>query len=1040
VGTTTTSAAFNFTVENRRDVALAYTLAVSGVNASNFSVASHTSSGAGCSAGSVPASVGVGSRTCTVSLTVNFTPSAAGVRSAALGLNISAVAAVPASSRSIAALTATGVTPVPSFGISPASRTFTARVGTAVTQNFTISNTGTGPLSLTSFGFSLPSYTRAASSTCSTANPVAAGASCTLTVSFLPTAAGTANATLTVNHNATGSPGSVGLQGTGTLPNISASATSLGFGNSQVGVPRALPAISLTNTGTAPLVFSVDPASAAARSGPAASDYSMASTCSTGSPLAAGASCTVTGTFTPSALGARNATLTISSDASSGPLLIALTGSGTALPEPVVTPPTLAFPTTVIGETATLTLQVTITNGRTRNITYSVTNLADFSVAPGGESCPTRVVPGGGSCTITWRFQPGLGGGESVRQGNLLFSFGGTLGDPAPSNATVSLTGSALLPIAQSATALNVAAVVGVPNTASLLLTNRSASGVLLGPLAFSGGAAADYSLAAANTCTPGLSLAAGANCTLMVRFNPATAGARNATLSIAHGAAGSPQSVLINGTATPAPQGRIELSALSLGFANTALSGTAVLPLTVRNAGDLALNFSAFNITGAASTEFERGGDCSTSTPLPVGAQCSLTLTFRPAALGVRSASLTLLSDASNGPATIALSGTGVPVPAPVVSLVPSSGNASSLEFGSQTLGGLYPPRTVRLLNAGTADLVTSAIAVLGANFALAGGPACPATLAPGAACDIAIAFSPSAANTDFSGSLRVTSNAAGSPHAIGLQGRGSLAVLPVLVWSPVVTPMDFGSVSAGTVSGVRSATLLNQGPGGVRLAVLNAVGADATAFSVAGGTCLVGQTLFEGQSCSVNVSFAPATAGAKNAMVQVASSGSAPPALALVGTGLAGPSPSLAPSLATLGFEATRVGAQSLPSELALRSVGSGAVQVTGLVVTGPYTVAPKSCPSLPFSLAAGSECTVIVTFAPLAEGNSTGSLRINSTSGPVDVALSGRADAAAPVTSGGGCSLANGDSARDPTLWVLLLLAVWVLLARHRAGRRP
>jgi hypothetical protein len=301
---------------------------------------------------------------------------------------------------------------------------------------------------------------------------------------------------------------------------------------------------------------------------------------------------------------------------------------------------------------------------------------------------------------------------------------------------------------------------------------------------------------------------------------------------------------------------------------------------------------------------------------------------------------------------------------------------------------------------------------------------------LAPGAGCDIDILLATTSAIA-YNGTLRVTSNAAGSPHTAALTGSGSATAVAVLTWSPVVTSLDFGNVSTGTVSAVQSVNLLNQGPGGVNLTVLNAVGADASAFSVVGGTCAFGTPLFQGETCRIDVRFAPGSAGAKTALVQIASTGSFPPALTLTGTGLGGPSPSLAVSAASLAFGTTRVGAQSLPEELRLTSNGSSVVRVTGLEVTGAYAIQSTTCPALPFTLAAGTDCTVVLSFRPSAAGAAAGLLRVTSESDPAirEVALSGSGEEAAEV-SGGGCTIGSGPSLMDPTLWLLGLLALGVL----------
>lgn len=1035
-----TSASFTFSLGNYRKVATAYTLSLGGAAPSDYTITGHTATGTNCSTGTLPAADNVtGVTSCTINLTVSFTPGGAGSRNA----TVLATLASPGVAITGATLSGTGQTPA--FSITPASRSVEAKRNTTVSTTYTITNGGDAVLDLTGIALPSPRFAFGAANTCATAgtaNVAANNGTCTLAIDFTPIDTTTSSGQITITHDASGGSNTVDITGIGTQATMSVSSPTVAMGNSQVGVPKvAGTPVTVSNTAantSATLVFTVDPPSAAALSGTNKDDFSVQSTCSTGSPLAAGASCAVTVIFTPGGTGPRVAQLVLSSDATNPAVAIDLSGTGVALPEPVVTFPTLAFPDTVIGETGAQTRQVTISNDRTRDITYTVADATDFKID--AESCATRTVPGDagggpGSCTITWRFQPVFGSGEGNRQATIAISFAGTSGDPAPSDASGQLSGRALLPISLSATTVNAAAVVGTPTTSSVVLTNRSAGAVTISALAFSGAQASDYSLVAgAGNCSAGGVLAAGANCTLVIRFDPPAAGTRSALLTVSHGAPGGPQTVTITGTATPAPQGRIELSALALNFPDTELGGSSTRSVTVRNGGNLALNFSAFTLAGANSADFQRAGTCSTATPLAINAQCTISVSFAPAALGARSASLTIQSDASNGPATISLAGTGVPVPAPLVSLTPAS-----IDFGTQTVGGLYPGRTVRLANTGTADLAVSAIAVQGAAFT-ANATACPGTLAPGDGCDIVVGFAPTSAGTDLTATLRVTSNAAGSPHGVALRGRGSLAAVPVLVWSPAVTTLDFGDVSTGTVSAVQSATLLNQGPGGVTLTLLNAVGPGAASFSVAGGTCQAGQTLFEGQSCRVDVSFAPAAAGARTATVQVASGGSAPPELTLRGTGLGGPTPTLALSLSTLVFDATRVGDESLPGELTLRSTGSGALRITGLVVSGPFKVAPKSCPGVPFTLPAGAECTVSVSFLPDGEGTMAGTLRVNADADPssVEVALSGRGEARADVSSGGGCSIARGDTLVDPTLWTLVLLAAAVLLARRRARR--
>jgi hypothetical protein len=95
---------------------------------------------------------------------------------------------------------------------SPSSLTFASQAldTTSAAKTVTITNTGTAAASLTSIVAS-GDYTM--TSTCGSS--LAAGASCPANVSFRPTASGTRTGTLTINSNASNSPTTVSLTGTG---------------------------------------------------------------------------------------------------------------------------------------------------------------------------------------------------------------------------------------------------------------------------------------------------------------------------------------------------------------------------------------------------------------------------------------------------------------------------------------------------------------------------------------------------------------------------------------------------------------------------------------------------------------------------------------------------------------------------------------------------------------------------------------------------------------------------------------------------------
>jgi hypothetical protein len=145
---------------------------------------------------------------------------------------------------------------------------------------------------------------------------IAAGGSCTVSVTFSPTAPGTRTGTLTVN--AGGVTSTVSLSGTGIAPGpvLNAAPGSLSFAGTVVGSSAATQAVTVTNSGTAAATVS---------SVAVTGDFSQTDSCAS---IAVGGSCTVTVKFTPTAAGTRTGTLTVISNANNSPATVALTGSG----------------------------------------------------------------------------------------------------------------------------------------------------------------------------------------------------------------------------------------------------------------------------------------------------------------------------------------------------------------------------------------------------------------------------------------------------------------------------------------------------------------------------------------------------------------------------------------------------------------------------------------------------------------------------------------------------------------------------------------
>jgi hypothetical protein len=101
---------------------------------------------------------------------------------------------------------------VPVVNLSPTSLSFGGQNVNTISgaKNVTLKNTGKALLSITSI---VTSGDFASTTTCGTS--LSAGSSCTISVTFKPTATGTRTGAVTITDNAAGSPHTVSLTGTG---------------------------------------------------------------------------------------------------------------------------------------------------------------------------------------------------------------------------------------------------------------------------------------------------------------------------------------------------------------------------------------------------------------------------------------------------------------------------------------------------------------------------------------------------------------------------------------------------------------------------------------------------------------------------------------------------------------------------------------------------------------------------------------------------------------------------------------------------------
>lgn len=299
-----TSTAQTITLTNNRSSALSLSFIASG----NFAVA-----GSG-----TPCGASLASKTsCTIGVT--FSPTTAGTIKGALTLIHSA-----AFSPQEVGLTGTGSGSVTApLKIAPVSLSFTSVVGAAsAAKTATITNTSASPVTINSISASsVYTWTGSGGTPCAPGT-LAAGAKCTLAVTYTPTVPGTDTGAVTISYTGSTSPQMLKLSGKSLMP-VTFSPTSLTFSAQPVGVPSPPKTVTLTNNQSVALALT-----SIVTSG----QYGIVSAGSNpcGNSVPAKGSCTIGVAFTPVSAATIKGVVTISHGALFSPQEIKLTGTGKA--------------------------------------------------------------------------------------------------------------------------------------------------------------------------------------------------------------------------------------------------------------------------------------------------------------------------------------------------------------------------------------------------------------------------------------------------------------------------------------------------------------------------------------------------------------------------------------------------------------------------------------------------------------------------------------------------------------------------------------
>ncbi|HZB88993.1 MAG TPA: choice-of-anchor D domain-containing protein [Terracidiphilus sp.] len=601
------------------------------------------------------------------------------------------------------------------------------------------------------------------------------------------------------------------------------SPASLSFGTEAYGTPSSPQTITLTNTGGIALAVS---------SIAVTGDFTETDDCQS-EAIAANADCAILVTFTPSQEGSRTGQLTVNANVAGGELTAALSGTGGSPTAFALSPAALAFGPVAVGSTSS-PLQITVEN--TQSTAVSVTSAGvsgPFTLA--SNACGSSIAANT-SCQLTVTFTPTQAGAATGvltlvdSAGTQTVTLAGTGAKPATDTlAPLSVTFPGTV-VGQ----LSVAQTVTLTNSGDLPLTSIAVSATA--PFQVSG-------------C--GMQLAGGAiPCAISVVFDPTTAGAQTGTLTVAD--ALRTQTVALSGTGLLPPA--LGVAPPSLTFAAQPVGvASAPLTLTVTNTGGAPAASLSFSVAGPSATSFSISSTTCGAT-LNAGSSCTAQVIFTPLATGGSAATVTVTSPSPGVRAvTVALSGTATA--AAGLNVTPAQ-----LAFTVATLGQQSAAQGVTLSNT-AATAAAGLVFTLAPPFSLAQNT-CGSTLAGGASCTAGVVFTP-VSNGSVTATLGVSSTNLNAVVVV-LTGVGGAAGSVQLQPASLVFPVT----AVGSTSSAQPLTLTNTSA----VALTGLVLTVSSGFTLTANTCT--STLAAGASCSVNVTFAPASAGAQTGMLTVASS----------------------------------------------------------------------------------------------------------------------------------------------------------------------
>ena len=419
---------------------------------------------------------------------------------------------------------------------------------------------------------------------------------------------------------------------------------------------------------------------------------------------------------------------------------------------------------------------VTLTNSGPSDLNISQLNVTGPGFSTSGLAAPATI-PAGQSVALEATFAPTITG---TATGSITIT-----SDATTPTASIALSGtgmSASYTMSLTPSGISFGNVnVGATASQTVQLSNTGNSSVTISQVSAAGSGVSVSGISGSVTLNPSQSVP------LTVTYKPAASGATAGSITVTNND-GVNAVAAVTGAGV---QAGLSVTPASAAFGNvvTGVANSQTIQLT--NTGNATLTVSQATVTGSG---FSIG---SLSVPLNIAPSqsASFNVQYAPTAAGAVSGSLSIISNASSSPATVALSGTGI------TATTTLSVNPANLSFGSVS-DGTTAAQSFTFTNTGNSSVAVTGVSIKGTGYSILSGSGA-VTLSPNQSASVSVQFAPSAAGS-VTGSVAIASNASGSP-TVSLSGTGVAQVSHSvgLSWGASSSTVSGYNLYRSTVSG---------------------------------------------------------------------------------------------------------------------------------------------------------------------------------------------------------------------------------------------